>query len=136
MSNVHSPSEKYFWDNHKPSLEEYPILEIYNNVFPLEIPRLPPRWGIDFTIDIIFGVVPVSKAPYTMSIPELMELEIQLQEILDKNVYKAKLSPWGALVLFFKKNDGTLRLCIDYIQLSKMTIKNKYPLPKIYDLFD
>jgi hypothetical protein len=71
-----------------------------------------------------------------MSLPELTELKIQLQELLDKEYIRPSVSPWGALVLFVKKKDGTLRLCIDYRQLNKVTIKNKYPLPRINDLFD
>jgi hypothetical protein len=71
-----------------------------------------------------------------MSLPELTELKIQLQELLDKEYIRPSVSPWGAPVLFVKKKDGTLRLCIDYRQLNKMTIKNKYPLPRINDLFD
>jgi hypothetical protein len=71
-----------------------------------------------------------------MSLPELTELKIQLQELLDKEYIRPSVSPWGAPVLFVKKKDGTLRLCIDYRQLKKMTIKNKYPLPRINDLFD
>jgi hypothetical protein len=71
-----------------------------------------------------------------MSLPELKEIKIQLQELLDKDYIRPSVSPWGALVLFIKNKDGDLRLCIDYQQLNKMTIKNKYPLPKINDPFD
>jgi hypothetical protein len=78
----------------------------------------------------------VSKAPYRMSTPELTELKMQLQELMDKQYIRPSVSPWGAPVLFVKKKDGTFRLCIDYKQLNKMTIKNKYPLPRIDDLFD
>jgi len=78
----------------------------------------------------------VSKVPYRMSIPELTELKIQLQELLEKGYIKPSVSPWGAPVLFVKKKDKTLILCIDYRHLNKVTIKNKYPLPRINDLFD
>ena len=71
-----------------------------------------------------------------MSIPNLRELRIQLQELVDKGYTRPSVSPWGAQVLFVKKKDGTLRLCIDYIQLNKVTIKKNYPLPQINDLFD
>jgi hypothetical protein len=71
-----------------------------------------------------------------MSLLELTELKIQLQELLDKEYIRPSVSSWGALVLFVKKKDGTLRLCIDYRQLNKVTIKNKYPLPRINDMFD
>jgi hypothetical protein len=101
-----------------------------------EIPKLPPRRDIDFSIDLLPGSTPISKEPYQMSLPELIELKIQLQELLDKEYIKPSVSPWGALVLFVKKKDGTLRLCIDYKQLNKVSIKKKGPLPRINDLFD
>ena len=101
-----------------------------------EIPKLPRRRDIDFSIDLLPGSTPISKAPYQMSLPELIELKIQLQELLDKEYIKPSVSPWGALVLFVKKKDGTLRLCIDYKQLNKVSIKKKGPLPRINDLFD
>jgi hypothetical protein len=104
-------------------------------MFVDEIPELPPRREIDFSIDLLPGPLPISKAPYRMSLPKLTELKIQLQELLDEEYIKPSVSPWGALVLFVKKKDDTLRLCIDYRQLNKMTIKNKYPLPRINDLF-
>jgi hypothetical protein len=78
----------------------------------------------------------VSRTPYRMSTPELVELKLQLKEMMDKGYIRPSMSPWGAPVLFVKKKDGTLRLCIDYRQLNKVTIKNKYPLPRIDDLFD
>jgi hypothetical protein len=79
---------------------------------------------------------PISKEPYRMSLPKLIELEIQLQELLDKEYIRPSVSPWGAPILFVKKKDGTLILCMDYRQLNKMTIKTKYPLLRINDLFD
>jgi hypothetical protein len=82
------------------------------------------------------GAAPFSKAPYRMSMPELKELQLQLKEILKKGYICPNMSPWGAPVLFVKKKDGTLRLCIDFRQLNKVTVKNKYPLPRIDDLFD
>jgi len=82
------------------------------------------------------GTAPISIAPYRMAPTELRELKIQLQELLDKGFIHPSVSPWGAPVLFVKKKDGTLRLCIDYRQLNKVTVKNKYPLPRIDDLFD
>src|ERR1700722_10640859 len=82
------------------------------------------------------GVAPTSKTSYRMSTLELVELKLQLKEMMDKGYIRPSVSPWGARVLFVKKKDGTLRLCIDYIQLNKVTIKNKYPLPRIDDLFD
>jgi hypothetical protein len=82
------------------------------------------------------GAAPVSKTPYRMSTPELKELQMQLEELLKKGYIRPSVSPWGAPILFVKKKDGTLRLCIDFRQLNKYTIKNKYPLPRIDDLFD
>ena len=82
------------------------------------------------------GAVPISKAPYQMNILELNELKSQLKKLIDKKYIIPSVSPWGAHVIFIKKKDSALRLCIDYHQLNKMTIKNRYPLPRIDDLFD
>jgi hypothetical protein len=120
----------------KPKLEDFAVLREFRDMFVDEIPELPPIREIDFSIDLLPGSTPISKAPYRMSLPELTKLKIQLQELLDKEYIRPSVSPWGAPVLFVKKKDGTLRLCIDYRQLNKMTIKNKYPLPRINDLFD
>ena len=90
------------------------MLQEFRDVFPDEIPGLPPKRDIDFTIELVPGAAPVSKAPYRMSIPEMLELKMQLQELLEKKYTRPSVSPWGALVLFIKKKDGTLRLCIDY----------------------
>ena len=82
------------------------------------------------------GVAPVSKTPYQMSTPKMLELKMQLQDLLEKKYIRPSVSPWGARVLFVKKKDVTLRLCIDYRKLNKVTVKNKYPFPRIDDLFD
>eukprot|EP00253_Pinus_taeda_P016502 PITA_16502 len=118
------------------SLNNIPVIQEFADVFPEEIPGLPPRRDIDFTIELVPGAAPVSRAPYRMSVPELTELKMQLQELLEKNYIRPSVSPWGAPVLFVKKKYGTLRMCIDYRQLNKLTIKNKYPLPRIDELFD
>jgi hypothetical protein len=123
-------------ENNKPSLEDHPILREYKYVFPEEVPGLPPRRDIDFSIELVPGAVPMSRTPYRMSTPELVELKLQLKEMWDKGYIRPSVSPWGAPALFVKNKDGTLRLCIDYRQLNKVTIKNKYPLPRIDDLFD
>jgi hypothetical protein len=123
-------------ENSKPILEDHPILREYKDVFPEELPGLPPRKDIFFSIELVPGAVPVSRTPQRTSTPELVELKLQLKDMLDKGYIWPSLSPWGAPTLFVKKKDGTLRLCIDYRQLNKMTIKNKYPLPRIDDLFD
>ena len=91
---------------------------------------------MEFAIDVRPGTAPISIAPYRMTPTKLKELKIQLQELLDKGFIRPSISPWGTPVLFVKKKNGTLRLCIDYRQLNKVTIKNKYPLPRIDDLFD
>eukprot|EP00253_Pinus_taeda_P023509 PITA_23509 len=122
--------------NKENPLEHLLVIKEFADVFPEEIPRLPPKRDIDFTIDLIPGAAPVSRTPYRMSVPELTELKMQLQELLDKNYICPSVSPWGAPVLFVRKKDGTLRMCIDYRQLNKLTIKNKYPLPRIDELFD
>ena len=91
---------------------------------------------IEFTVDVIPGTQPVSKAPYRMAPTKLKELKFQLQELLDKKFIRPSTSPWGAPVLFVKKKDGALRFCIDYRELIKITVKYIYPLPCIDDLFD
>jgi hypothetical protein len=125
-----------FVEDNKPSLEDHPILREYRDVFPEKVPGLPPRRDIDFSIKLAPGIVPVSRTPYRMSTPELVELKLQIKEMMEKGYIWPSVSPWGAPSLFVKKKDGPLRLCMDYRQLNKMTIKNKYPLPRIDDLFD
>jgi len=98
----------------------------FPKVFPDEIPDVPPERGTK----------PVSMAPYRMSASELAELKKQLEDLLDKKFVRPSVSPWGAPVLLVKKKDGSMRLCIDYRQLNKVTIKNRYPLPRIDDLMD
>ncbi|XP_056688342.1 uncharacterized protein [Spinacia oleracea] len=120
----------------EPNLFEIPVVCDYPDVFPEEIPGMPPQREIDFNIDLIPGSAPVSKAPYRMAPAELQELKKQLDELLDKGYIRPSVSPWGAPVLFVRKKDGSLRLCIDYRELNKITIKNRYPLPRIDDLFD
>jgi hypothetical protein len=111
-----------------PSLEDFSVLQEFEDVFQ-EIPGLPPRREIDFSIDLVPRVAPVSKTPYRMSTPELKELQMQLEELLKKWYIRPSDSPWGAPLLFVKKKDRTLRLCIDFRKMNKYTIKNKYPLP-------
>ena len=108
----------------------------YEDVFPNKLPRLPPHRDIDFVIELQPGTSPISMTPHTMAPIELQEFKVQLQELLDKGFIRPSTSPWGAPVLFAKKKDKTLQLCIDYRQLNMVTIKNRYPLPRINDLFD
>lgn len=91
---------------------------------------------IEFVIDLVPRTAPISEAPCRMAPVKMKELMIQLQEFLDKKFIRPSVSPWGGMVLFVKKKDGSLRLCIDYRELNKVTIKNKYLLPRIHDLFD
>jgi len=112
------------------------VVQEFMDVFPDDIPGLPPKREIEFAIDLIPGASPVSISPYRMAPTELAELKKQLEDLLEKQFIKPSVSPWGALVLLVKKKDGSSRLCIDYRQLNKLTIKNKYPLPRIDDLMD
>ena len=105
-------------------------------MFSEELPRFPPQREIEFAIDVVQGATPASITPYRMAPMELKELKIQLQDLLDKGFIRSSVSPWGAPVLFVKKKDGTLRLCVDYRQLNKMIMKNKYLLPRIDELFN
>ena len=116
----------------RPSVSDIPTVSDFPDVFPEELPGLPPHGEIEFAIDVVPGATPASITPYKMAPLELKELKLQLQELLEKGFIR----PWGAPVLFVKKKDGTLQLCIDYRQLNKLTVKNKYLLPRIDDLFD
>ncbi|GAU29936.1 hypothetical protein TSUD_360510 [Trifolium subterraneum] len=118
------------------SPSDIPIVREYLDVFPEEINSLPLEREIEFSIDLVPGSQPIYVAPYRMSPLELRELKSQLEELLQKHFIRPSVSPWGAPVLLVKKKDGTMRLCIDYRQLNKVTIKNKYLLPRIDDLLD
>ncbi|KAK9065033.1 hypothetical protein SSX86_016416 [Deinandra increscens subsp. villosa] len=118
------------------NLDEQPVVKEFPDVFPEELPGLPPEREVEFTIELLPGAEPISKAPYRMAPLELQELKEQLQELLDRGFIRPSVSPWGAPVLFVKKKDGSMRLCIDYRELNRVTIRNKYPLPRIDDLFD
>jgi hypothetical protein len=114
---------------------DHAVLIDFEDVFQ-EVPKLPPKRDINFSINLMPGAAPVSKAPYRMSMPELKEMQLQLEEILKKGYIHPIISPCGAPILFMKKKDRTLRLCIDFRQLNKIIVNNKYPLPRIDDLFD
>ena len=116
--------------------EDVPVVRDFLDVFLDYLPGLPPEREIDFPIDLVPGTAPISLPPYRMAPTELKELKAQLQELVDSGFIRPNISPWGAPVLFVRKKDGTWRLCIDYRQLNKVTIRNKYPLPHIDDLFD
>ena len=117
-------------------LDDIPVVREFPNAFPEDILGIPIDREIGFSIDLLPGTSPVSKAPYRMAPTEPKELKKQLQELLDKGFIRPSASPWGAPVLFVKKKDGTMRLCIDYRELNRITVRNKYPLPRIGDLFD
>ncbi|GJU36895.1 putative reverse transcriptase domain-containing protein [Tanacetum coccineum] len=117
-------------------LEDVPVVQDFPEVFPDELPGLPPPRQVEFRIDLIPGAAPVARAPYRLAPSEMKELSKQLQELSEKGFIRPSSSPWGAPVLFVKKKDGSFRMCIDYRELNKLTIKNRYPLPRIDDLFD
>ena len=117
-------------------LENILVVKDFPDVFPKELPGIPPVREVELSIEIVPGTTPTSRAPYRMAPTELKELKIQLQELLDKGFIRPSVSPWGAPVLFVKKKDGTLRMCIDYRKINKVTVKRKYPLPRVEDLFD
>ena len=108
----------------------------YEDVFPDELPGLPPPRDVDFRIELHPNTLPISMTPHRMALVEFQELKVQIQELLGKGFIRPSTSPWGAPVLFAKKKDKTLRLCIDYRRLNRVTIKNRYPLSRIDDLFD
>ncbi|GJY60160.1 putative reverse transcriptase domain-containing protein [Tanacetum coccineum] len=116
-------------------LEDIPVVREFQ-VFPEDLPGLPPVLQIEFQIDLILGAAPVARAPYRLAPSEIQELSNQLQELADRRFIRPSTSPWGAPVLFVKKKDGSFIMCIDYWELNKLTVKNRYPLPRIDDLFD
>ncbi|GJZ84605.1 putative reverse transcriptase domain-containing protein [Tanacetum coccineum] len=116
--------------------EEIVMVRYFPEVFPDDLSGLPPIWEIEFRIELIPGATPVAKSPYRLAPSEMEELSGQLKELQDKGFIRPSSSPWGAPVLIVKKNDGSFRMCIDYIELNKLTVKNRYPLPRIDDLFD
>ena len=109
------------------------MVQEFLDVFPSDLPGVPPDRDIDFDIDLDPGTKPISIPPYCMAPAKLKELKDQLQDLLSKGFILPSVSPWGAPVLFVKKKDGTMRMCIDYTQLNKVTVKNKYPLLRVDD---
>ena len=106
------------------------------DVFPEKLPGLPPQRVVDFGIELHPSTTTISMTPHRMAPVELQELRVQLQELLDKGFIRPSTSPWGASVLIAKKRGKTPRLCIDYRRLNRVTIKNRYPLPRIDELFN
>ncbi|GJQ91799.1 putative reverse transcriptase domain-containing protein [Tanacetum coccineum] len=117
-------------------LEDVPVVQEFPEVFPEDLPGIPPTRQVEFRIDLVPGATPVARAPYRLAPSEMKELAEQLQELTDKGFIRPSSSPWGAPVLFVKKKDGSFRMCIDYRELNKLTVKNPYPLTRINDLFD
>ncbi|KAJ9556252.1 LOW QUALITY PROTEIN: hypothetical protein OSB04_010866 [Centaurea solstitialis] len=123
-------------ESKKKTVRDVPVVCEFPDVFPEDLPGIPPERQVEFRIDLIPGAAPVAKTPYRLAPPEMQELSNQLEELLEKGFIRPSSSPWGAPILFVKKKDGTLRMCIDYRELNKLTVKNRYPLPRIDDLFD
>ncbi|GJZ45132.1 putative reverse transcriptase domain-containing protein [Tanacetum coccineum] len=120
----------------EPKVGDISVVRDFVDVFPEDLSGLPPQRQVEFRIDLIPGAMPVAKSPYRLAPSEMQELSGQLQELQDKGFIRPSHSPWGAPVLFVKKKDGSFRMCIDYRELNKLTVKNRYPLPRIDDLFD
>ena len=119
-----------------PTLESVLVFCEFLQVFSEYLPIVPPEKEIDFGIDLLPDTQLICIPPYRMDPAELKELKEQLKDLLDKGFIRPSISPWGEPILFVKKKDGSFRMCIDYRQLNKVTIKNKYPIPRIDDLFD
>ncbi|GJS00610.1 putative reverse transcriptase domain-containing protein [Tanacetum coccineum] len=117
-------------------LDDIRIVRDFPEVFPDDLLGLPHVREVEFRIDLIPGASPVVRSPYRLAPSEMLELSNQLKELQEKGFIRPSHSPWGAPVLFVKKKDGSMRMCIDYRELNKLTIKNRYPLPRIDDLFD
>nr|GEX41086.1 reverse transcriptase domain-containing protein [Tanacetum cinerariifolium]GEX41582.1 reverse transcriptase domain-containing protein [Tanacetum cinerariifolium] len=117
-------------------LKDIPIVRDFPEVLPENLPGLPPTRLVEFQIDLIPRAAPVARAPYRLAPFEIKELSEQLQELFDKGFIRPSSLPWGTSVLFVKKKDVSFRMCIDYRELNKLTVKNRYPLLRIDDLFD
>jgi hypothetical protein len=119
-----------------PEIEDIPVVCEFPDVFPEDLPGLPPERDVEFMIELKLGTAPISRRSYRMPPNELVELKMQLQDLLDKGFIRPSSSPWGCPTIFVKEKDQTLRMCMDYRSLNEVTIKNKYPLPRIDILFD
>jgi hypothetical protein len=117
-------------------IQDIPVVCEFPDVFPEDLPGLPPEMDVEFVIELKPGMAPISRRSYRMPPNELAELKTQLQDLLDKGFIRPSSSPWGCPAIFVKKKDQTLRMCMDYRPLNEVTIKNKYPLPQIDILFD
>jgi hypothetical protein len=117
-------------------LQDILVVCEFPDVFPEDLPELPPERDVEFVIELKPGTTPISRRSYRMPPNELAELKTQLQDLLEKGFIRPSSSPWGCPAIFVKKKDQTLRMCVDYRPLNEVTIKNKYPLPRIDILFD
>jgi hypothetical protein len=115
-------------DKESNPIEAIRIVSEFPDVFPEELPSMPPERKVEFAIELILGTAPISKRAYRVSGPELVELKKQIDELLEKGYIRPSTSPWAAPILFVEKKDGTKRMCIDYRALNEVTVKNKYPL--------
>jgi hypothetical protein len=114
-------------DKESNPIEAIRIVSEFPDVFPEELPGMPPERKVEFAIELIPGTSPISKRAYRVSEPELVELKKQIDELLEKGYIRLSTSPWAAPVLFMEKKDDTKRMCIDYRALNKVTVNNKYP---------
>jgi hypothetical protein len=117
-------------------IEDVSIVSEYTDVFPEDLPGLPQDRQVEFRIELVPGTQPIARAPYRLAPSDMQELIKQLHELLEKGFIRPSSSPWGAPILFVKKKDGSMRMCTDYMEINKVTIKNRYPIPRIDDLFD
>nr|GFA05740.1 putative reverse transcriptase domain-containing protein [Tanacetum cinerariifolium] len=120
----------------KKQLQDVSMICNFPEVFPDDLPGLPPPRQVEFKIKLILDAAPVARAPYHLALFKLKELSDQMKELSEKGFICPSSSPWGAPVLFVKKKDGSFRMCVDYKELNKLTVKNRYPLLRIDDLFD
>ncbi|GKB89736.1 putative reverse transcriptase domain-containing protein [Tanacetum coccineum] len=117
-------------------IKDVSIVQDFPEMFPEDLPGLPPTRPVEFQIDLIPRAAPVTRAPYRLAPSKMKELSEQIQELSDKGFIRPSSLPWGAPILFVKKKDGSFRMCIDYRELNKLTVKNRFPLPMIDDLFN
>jgi hypothetical protein len=118
------------------SIADVPVVCEFPDVFPDDLPGLPLDRDVEFKIELLPSTTPISRRPYRMSLNELAKIEVQLNELLKKGLIRPSSSPWGCPAIFVKKKDQSLRMCVDYRPLNAVTVKNKYPLPRIDILFD
>jgi hypothetical protein len=119
-----------------PEIQDNPVVYEFPDVFSEDLPGLPPERDVEFVIEFKPGTTPISRRSYRMPPNELAELKTQLQDLLEKGFIQSSSSPWGCPAIFVKKMYQTLQMCVDYRPLNEVTMKNKYPLPRIDILFD